>query len=93
MREFLARGSTEATLDAREMQRVLETLVAIEAWEQADDGDLPAGPLEARRAWLELRAEGERARVWEWAHDLEANDRLVRIRRVLDELLAAHAVD
>lgn len=74
-------------VSAAETQRLVETLVAIEAWEHVDADPLAQPPLDAQVARLTLERNGERTEIWEWAHELELTDRLVRIRRLLDAML------
>ncbi len=74
-------------LRSADMERLVRTLVEIEAWEQRATDDLPSAPVEGGRVILLLRLGRESSRAWEYARDLEANDRLVRVRHVLDEVL------
>lgn len=77
----------ELRLRPAQMQRLVRTLTEIEAWEQRSADELPSAPLEGSRVILRLRLGEETSEVWEYARDLEAGDRLVRVRRVLDEIL------
>lgn len=69
-----------------QLRRLVEALVRIEAWEQADEETLAQPPLDAHVARLTLARGDEETEIWEWAHELEMTDRLVRIRRLLDAM-------
>ncbi len=75
------------TVAAEDVLRVVDVVVAIEGWEEVSGDDLPSDPVEAGKVTLSLRIGDETTSVWEWARDLEANDRLIRVRRVLDQLV------
>ncbi len=77
----------ELRLRPAQMQRLVRALVEIEAWEQEAGDGLPSAPVEGGRVTVRLRAGGATSEAWEYARDLEANDRLVRVRRLLDEFL------
>lgn len=74
-------ASERASLDA--------LLLDLEAWEQrVDEGVVP---VDASRAVLTLRAPDGHSEVWEWVNDLQARERLVRVKTRLQELADAHA--
>ncbi len=75
------------TVSEAELLRLVDVLVAIEAWEQR----APESPsrLQAGKARLVVRIDGEHREVWEYAEDVPAQDRLARVRRVLEEVLAS----
>jgi hypothetical protein len=75
---------TQVTLDAQALVSLVRLLVELRAWEQR----VPERPPVAGegRATLTLRASGATRRVWERVRELQANDRLVRVR----DHLAAH---
>lgn len=77
-----------APADPAALRRLVETLVEIEAWDQAASDDLGQPPIDAHVAKLTLSRNGERTEVWEWAHELELTDRIVRVRRLIDSMLA-----
>jgi hypothetical protein len=70
-----------------EVLRLVDVLVAIEAWEQR----VPESPgrLQAAKARLVVRIDGDRREVWEYAEDVPAQDRLARVRRALEAVLAS----
>ncbi|MBK6813684.1 MAG: hypothetical protein IPG81_33330 [Sandaracinaceae bacterium] len=59
---------------------LITLLVEIEAWSQHD---MPETSINDARASLELRVGSDRSRIWEWADDLDANERLSRVERLL----------
>lgn len=66
------------------LRQLLRLLVEIEAWEQtADEDDTRIDDAKAR---LEVRIGGERASIWEWANDLQANGRIVQVKQHLEAL-------
>ncbi len=77
-----------APADPAALRRLVETLVEIEAWDQAASDDLGQPPIDAHVAKRTLSRNGERTEVWEWAHELELTDRIVRVRRLIDSMLA-----
>ncbi|MFW5920674.1 MAG: hypothetical protein ACOCUS_02450 [Polyangiales bacterium] len=70
-----------------EIADLVDLLVRIEAWEQRVDDEFT--PLDEARATLTLRIDGARERVWEWANDLEANQRLILVENRLEALVRA----
>ena len=74
----------------RELARLIAVLVEIRAWEQAPSrGTEPV--VDRGRARLRLRFGDASSEIWEWAEDLEGNDRLIRVRAELERLIAAAA--
>ena len=59
---------------------LIALLVEIEAWDQHD---MPETSLNDARAELEVRVGSDRSRIWEWADDLDANQRLSRVEQLL----------
>lgn len=66
------------------MSQLVTLLVEIEAWEQRGDGGPPR--IDDARARLETAIGRERESIWEWANDLQANRRIVRVKQHLDAL-------
>ncbi|MEM9072570.1 MAG: hypothetical protein AAGE52_28945 [Myxococcota bacterium] len=79
---------TEAQVRAEDMVRLVDVLVSIEGWKHRGSG-LPNTPIETGRARLTLRLGGESSEATEYVRDLDSNDRLVRVRQLLDEVLLA----
>jgi hypothetical protein len=73
-------------LAPEQRMELIALLVELEAWKQHD---MPETSINDARASLELRVGSERARIWEWADDLDANQRLSRV----EQLLLRFAVD
>ena len=79
-------------VDPARLVPLVELLVRIEAWEQRTDvDDLPR--LDEGRARLTVAIGDERSTTWEWANDLEANRRLVRVRDMLETVVARARTD
>jgi hypothetical protein len=76
----VVRGSVAA----ERAQAVARLLLVIKAWEQRTPERAPV-PDESR-ATLTLQSGGAETSIWERYNDLEANDRLVRVRSVLLDL-------
>lgn len=74
----------EGTVPPSAMDALVQLLVDIEAWEQKVEADETR--IDDARARLEVRVGGERAATWEWANDLEANQRIVQVKRHLEAL-------
>lgn len=71
-------------VDEEAMKQLVRLLVAVEAWDQqVEDDDTRIDDAKAR---LEVRIDGERQAIWEWANDLQANGRIVRIQQHLSAL-------
>ncbi len=66
------------------LRQLVRLLVDVEAWEQRADEDDTR--IDDARARLEVRVGGERAAIWEWANDLQANRRIVRVKQHLEAL-------
>ena len=75
--------SLRGRLPAEGIREVVALLVEIEAWKQHDNAQ---ASVNESRAELELRVGPDRTRVWEWVDDLDANQRLVRVERLLVRL-------
>lgn len=72
------------TIPESALMDLVRLLVAIEAWDQrVEDDDTRIDDAKAR---LEVRIGGERRAIWEWANDLQANGRIVRIQQHLSAL-------
>ncbi|MDH5491332.1 MAG: hypothetical protein OEY14_05210 [Myxococcales bacterium] len=83
-----ARGERilSARLEPSQLAPLLALLVELEAWEHR--GGVETAPLVDRgRARLELRLGDSRSTIWEWIEDLEAQDRLLRVRAELQRLI------
>ncbi|MCB9660684.1 MAG: hypothetical protein R3B40_07955 [Polyangiales bacterium] len=72
-------------LTAARKRELVALLVEIEAWSQRD---MPTASLNDARAVLELRVGSNRSSIWEWADDLDANQRLRRIEQLLTRFAA-----
>ena len=72
------------TVPPTAMDALLQLLVEIEAWEQQVEED--STRIDDATAKLEVRVGGERASIWEWANDLEANRRISRVKQHLEAL-------
>ena len=80
--------SAQHDLSLEEVSRLAHLLIQLEVWEQkvpdreamADEG----------RAYLRLKLGKSSREIWEWYNDLEANNRLVRIREMMRELVVMH---
>jgi hypothetical protein len=76
------------TVTLEQVQEVIRLLNETRAWEQLTPERAPF-PDEAR-ATLTLRTGDVETSIWEWYNNLEKNDRLVRVRRLLLELAAVN---
>lgn len=91
-RHVSARGSggppvTEANVAADELLELLALLVELEAWEQrTPEGDMLL-PDESR-ATLTIRIGGHASSIWERFNEMEANQRLIRIKAKMTEMSA-----
>ena len=65
-------------LSGDEVAELVRLLLELEAWRQLEPERTPV-PDESR-ATLAISAGSAESEVWEWYNDLEANDRLIRIR-------------
>lgn len=63
---------------------VVEMLLALEAWQQTAHDD--ESRLDRAKARLRLQVGGNESEIWELAEDLEANGRLLLVRRKLESL-------
>jgi len=70
---------------------LIRTILAIDGWEHEDHDSLPAGPVDRSRATLILEAGEDRSEAWEHREDLESNERLVRVGRLIDGIALAAA--
>lgn len=83
-----------AEISVSEVLRLVDLLVEIEGWEEGSSDDLPADPVEGTRVSLRVAIGSESSQISEWGRDLEANDRLLKVRTLVEEwLAAAHSVD
>jgi hypothetical protein len=73
-------GTVRGPLPPERRMELIQLLLEIEAWKQHD---MPEGSINDARASLELRVGSDRSRIWEWADDLDANERLSRVERML----------
>ena len=72
------------TVPQEAMVVLVRLLAEIEAWDQqAEEDDTRIDDATAR---LEVRVGGEREAIWEWANDLQATGRLVRVQQHLAAL-------
>lgn len=72
------------TVPEEAMVVLVRLLTEIEAWDQqTDDDDTRIDDAKAR---LEVRVRGEREAIWEWANDLQATGRIVRVQQHLSAL-------
>jgi hypothetical protein len=74
-------------LSSKEVRRLVELLVEVEAWKQIAQERAPV-PDESR-ASLTLEVGGARSETWEWYNDLDENKRLIRIFQALQKLVWA----
>lgn len=72
-----------------EVLRLVDLLVEIEGWEEGSSDDLPADPVEGSRVSLHVAIGSESSEISEWGRDLEANNRLLKVRTLVEEWLAA----
>ncbi len=72
--------TVRGTLPPERRLELIALLVEIEAWDQHD---MPETSLNDARAELEVRVGSDRSRIWEWADDLDANQRLSRVEQLL----------
>ncbi len=72
------------TIPETSLAALVDLLVDIRVWEQRDRDE--EGRLEDGRARLRVRLGGESASMWEWATDLEARGRIVRVKQHLEAL-------
>ena len=73
---------TRVTLTPIQLQELAVLLQTQALWDQREPERKPR-PDESR-ARLTITADGASAQVWEWYNDLAANDRLIRVRALLD---------
>lgn len=76
-------------ISGSEVLRMVDLLVEIEGWEEGSGDDLPADPVEGSRVSLRVAIGAESSEVSEWGRDLEANNRLLKVRTLVEEWLAA----
>ena len=67
----------------------MDLLVEIEGWKEGSDDDLPDAPVEGSRVSLRVAIGSESSEVSEYGRDLEANNRLLKVRSLVEEWLAA----
>jgi hypothetical protein len=79
-----APDSWRGTVPEEAMKQLVRLLLEIEAWEQQAEED--ATRIDDAKARLEVRVGGEGDSIWEWANDLQANGRIVRIQQHLEAL-------
>jgi hypothetical protein len=72
------------SLDAEEVRQIVRLLLELSAWEQRTPQRTPR-PDESR-ARLHIRAGAAQSTIWEWFNDLDANDRIVRVRERMKDL-------
>ena len=72
------------TLTAEQLHTLVELLLEIEAWEQR----VPAREAvpDESAASLSIRVGTVESNIWEWYNDLSGNDRLVRVKQLLEEI-------
>lgn len=66
------------------LRQLVRLLVDLRAWEQEAEEDDTR--IDDARARLEVRVGSERSSIWEWANDLQANGRIVRVKQHLEAL-------
>lgn len=76
-----------ASLAPERLTALVETLVAIRAWEQRGDG--PGPELDPAKATLSVDVGRERSRIWEWTQDMPALGRIGRVKAEMDRLIEA----
>lgn len=76
-------------ISASEVLRLVDLLVEIEGWKEGSDDDLPDAPVEGSRVSLRVAIGSESSEVSEYGRDLEANNRLLKVRSLVEEWLAA----
>lgn len=77
--------TVRGVLSPERRRELVTLLVEIEAWEQRD---MPETSINDARAVLELRVGADRSHIWEWADDLDANQRLRRVEQLLTRFAA-----
>lgn len=77
----------KGAVEPKALKPLVETLVAIRAWEQRGDG--PGPELDPARATLSVDVGRERSRIWEWTNDMPAIGRIAKVKAELDRLIEA----
>lgn len=72
-------------LTSERRRELVGLLVEIEAWSQRD---MPETSINEAKAVLDLRVGSNRSSIWEWADDLDANQRLRRVEQLLTRFAA-----
>lgn len=76
-------SESNARVSPDSIQRLVSLLVEIEAWDQETERE---ARLDDARARVEIELGGERTEIWEWSADLEATQRIVRVKRLLERM-------
>jgi hypothetical protein len=76
-------SESNARVSPDAVQRLVSLLVEIEAWDQETERE---ARLDDARARVEIELGGERTEIWEWSADLEATQRVVLVKRLLERL-------
>jgi hypothetical protein len=69
---------------ARELMALARLLVELRAWEQLVPETMPVAG--ESRAYLTITLGTSRSSIWERVREMQANDRLIRVKRFLTEL-------
>jgi hypothetical protein len=72
------------TLTGEQLRTLVELLLEIEAWEQR----VPArtAVLDESSASLTITIGEIQSSIWEWYNDLNGNDRMLRVKQILEEI-------
>jgi len=89
---YLSRGDVSPTqiepppitMTAQQVRALLQLLLEIEAWEQRVP-EREAVPDESA-ARLSVRVGTVESSIWEWYNDLSGNNRMVRVKQLLEEI-------
>ena len=73
-------------ITAMQLQELLELLLEIEAWDQQQEYGMADDPLEQARATLTIDVGERRSEVWEWVNDMVLEDRLLKVKLLLERL-------
>jgi hypothetical protein len=99
---IIVKGSGDASLERRahggadpqtktthvkpaDLAKLAALLIEIQVWEQREP-DRPAVPDESR-AGVGVRGADESAGFWEWYNDMKKNQRLLRVKELLESLV------
>ena len=72
------------TMTAEQLRRLVDLLLEIEAWEQR----VPARTAvpDESSASLNIKIGELQSNIWEWYNDLHGNDRMIKVKHLLEEI-------